>query len=61
MKPPWTREQLDALVPVIEAKMAEAEGQGYDVHPLPPMDVRECIDYLAAASKLRKQQARGWK
>lgn len=44
---PWTRQELDALLPKIEKRIAEAEAeQEEQVKPLPPLTVAECLEYF---------------
>lgn len=44
---PWTRQELQALIPALERKLALAEAeQPEEVRPLPPMTSAECLDLL---------------
>lgn len=52
---PWTREDLEYLIPKVERQLAETEeeqrklqlpGQE-EVKPLPPMTSEECLEYLS--------------
>lgn len=54
MRTPWTREELEYLIPQLEEKLVEDEqsqredqlhGQD-EVKPLPPMTMDECKDYI---------------
>lgn len=39
---PWTREELKALIPVLDRELTNAENEYRNVKPLPPMTVEEC-------------------
>lgn len=44
---PWTREQLNEMIPKLDALLAEAEAsQEEEVKPMPPMTYDECFDFL---------------
>lgn len=54
---PWTREELDELLPKLEADLAELEGgQAEEVKPLGPMSVAECLDYFWRLLELAKHR-----
>ena len=44
MRPPWTREEIDRLLPRLEESIARAEAEDPDLRPLPPMTAEECLD-----------------
>ena len=45
---PWTREELDGLLPRLEREMDDLEaGQDGQVKPLPPMLPEECLEYFS--------------
>lgn len=47
---PWTHEELQAMLPKVEAQLeqaeAEAKEEGAILKPLPPMTVEECKEYF---------------
>jgi hypothetical protein len=45
MKSPWSRQELDRLLPRLEAAIAATEADRPEARPLPPMTVAECLDY----------------
>lgn len=43
----WTREELQALIPVVEKRLEAAEAeQAEEVRGLPPMTPDECLEYF---------------
>jgi len=60
---PWTHEQLQALIPKVEADLKRVEDEeGGDVKPVPPLTKDECLEYFwrlmdsAAQRALTKQE-----
>lgn len=60
---PWTRQQLQALLPVVEKRLEQiAAEQDEEVRGLPPMDSEECLQYfgrlmdLAASRPLTQRE-----
>lgn len=60
---PWTHEELQVLIPKLEAKLKAVEDEeGGDVKPVPPLTKDECLDYFwrlmdsAAVRPLNKQE-----
>jgi len=51
---PWTRAELEAILPRIERQIAETEEQWPAVRPLPPMTPDECRAYLNRLMELAK-------
>jgi hypothetical protein len=45
---PWTRAELKAMLPSIEARIAEYQAERPNARPLPPMSVEECQDMFCA-------------
>jgi hypothetical protein len=43
---PWTREQIDELIPKVKQNLAEQEANDPELRPLPPMTVEECKEYF---------------
>ncbi len=47
MRVPWTRDEIEALIPKIEKSLHDAEsGRGGNVKPMPPMTADECTDLM---------------
>lgn len=46
-RPPWTHEELQALIPELEREIAQTEAeQKEEVRPLPPMTVEEATQFF---------------
>lgn len=43
---PWSRDELKALLPKLESRLAEAEADNPECRPLPPMSLDEVFDYF---------------
>jgi len=47
MNIPWTREELQALIPKLKQEMADIEAEEpHEIRPLPPMTREEVMDYF---------------
>lgn len=60
---PWTREELQTLIPKLEKQLAEAEAEHEEeIKPLPLLNKEECLDYfyrlmdIAAERPLTKRE-----
>lgn len=47
---PWTHNELQSMIPKIEARLEEAEAEakeeGTTLKPLPPLTEQECLEYF---------------
>jgi len=54
---PWTRQEIESLIPKIDRQLAEMEaGETEPVNPLPPMTPAECLELF---SRLMDAAAKG--
>lgn len=43
---PYTLEELETILPVLEERLAETEEENPDAQPLPPMTAGECMEFF---------------
>jgi len=56
---PYTRAQLDAMIPKIEAQLKEEEAYAEEagtINGMPPMTKEECVDYLGRLVDVGKER-----
>ena len=56
MKEPWTQEELEQLIPKLEAQMRSVEEEHENIKPVPPLTEQECIDYLCRLVEIGTQR-----
>lgn len=56
MKPPYTLQELKALLPRIKKSLEKEEAENPDIKPLPPMTKDECLDCFSRLMDIAAQR-----